>query len=98
MVAFEDRLLILGQNGRLLLVAADPAEYRLMGSAQVCGPNWRSPAYVDESEGSRENTTAAENRPNLWFSPRMTHLKWKNAQAQFARFSEPTLGGSDAHF
>jgi len=47
MVAFEDRLLILGQNGRLLLVAADPAEYRLMGSAQVCGPNWCSPAYVD---------------------------------------------------
>lgn len=47
LVAFQDRLLILGQNGRLLLVAADPAEYRLMGSVQVCGPNWCSPAYAD---------------------------------------------------
>ena len=47
MVAFPDRLLILGQNGRLLLVAADPAEYRLLGSVQVCGPNWCNPAYAD---------------------------------------------------
>jgi outer membrane protein assembly factor BamB len=47
MVAFKDRLLILGQNGRLLLVAADPVACRLLGSAQVCGPNWCNPAYVD---------------------------------------------------
>jgi outer membrane protein assembly factor BamB len=47
MVAFKDRLLILGYNGRLILVAADPAEFRLLGSAQVCGANWCNPAYVD---------------------------------------------------
>ena len=47
MVAFKDRLLILGENGRLILVAADPAEYRLKGSVQVCGSNWCSPAYVN---------------------------------------------------
>jgi outer membrane protein assembly factor BamB len=47
MLAFKDRLLILGYNGRLILVAADPAEFRLVGSAQVCGDNWCNPAYVD---------------------------------------------------
>lgn len=46
-VAFADRLLILGYNGRLLLVAADPAAWRLLGSAQVCGATWCNPAYAD---------------------------------------------------
>ena len=39
-------LLILADNGTLLLVAADPVAFRQISRAPVCGPTWCSPAYA----------------------------------------------------
>ncbi len=42
----EDRLLVLAGNGRLLLAAADPADFRLLGGPiEVCNANWCLPAW-----------------------------------------------------
>lgn len=40
-------LLLLTETGTLVLVAADPTEYRELGRAQVCGANWCNPAFAD---------------------------------------------------
>ena len=40
-------LLVLAEGGQLLLVAADPAECRLLGRTDLCGQNWCTPAYAD---------------------------------------------------
>ena len=42
-----DNVLVLTDGGELLLVAADPKEFRELGRTQVCGQNWCSPAYAD---------------------------------------------------
>jgi len=40
-------LLVLGDNGQLHLIAAEPKGFRELASAQVCGRNWCNPAYAD---------------------------------------------------
>lgn len=42
-----ERLLVLNEAGTLSLIAADPAQYRLLGQLQVCGKTWTHPAYSD---------------------------------------------------
>ena len=42
-----DNILVLTENGQLLLVAADPKECRVISKVQVCGQNWCNPAYAD---------------------------------------------------
>jgi outer membrane protein assembly factor BamB len=46
-LALGKNLLLLTETGTLVLVAADPAEYKELGRAQVCGANWCNPAYAD---------------------------------------------------
>lgn len=44
----DDRLVVLGETGKLVLVAADPAEYRELGSFQALeGKTWNNPILVD---------------------------------------------------
>jgi hypothetical protein len=38
---------VLTDGGQLLLVAADPSQYKEVARAQVCGQNWCNPAYAD---------------------------------------------------
>jgi outer membrane protein assembly factor BamB len=40
-------LLVLAEDGQLILVAADSAAYRELGRLQVCGNTWSFPAYAD---------------------------------------------------
>jgi outer membrane protein assembly factor BamB len=46
-LAAGDRLLVLTDEGELLLVQADPERYRELGRLQVCGRTWSSPAYAN---------------------------------------------------
>jgi len=46
-VVMKDRILILAYNGQLLLIAADPKEFRLIGCVNICGDTWCNPAYSD---------------------------------------------------
>ena len=41
------RVLMLGQAGELALLAADAGQFRLIGTAKVCGPTWCTPALAD---------------------------------------------------
>lgn len=45
-VVMGDNLLVLTDSGQLLLIAADPKEYREISRTQVCGATWCSPAYA----------------------------------------------------
>jgi len=40
-------LLVLTEDGTLLLLAANPDKYTELGRAQVCGNTWSFPAYAD---------------------------------------------------
>ena len=60
--------LVLGKNilvctdgGQLALIAADPAECRELGRAQVCGLNWCNPAYADGRLYVRDGIKATGN-------------------------------------
>ncbi len=46
-LVMDERILVLGDNGWLVLFKADPAAFRGLGSLAVCGPNWCHPAYAD---------------------------------------------------
>ncbi len=46
-VVLGENLLLLTETGELVLVAADPKEFKELGRAQVCGNNWCNPAYAD---------------------------------------------------
>jgi outer membrane protein assembly factor BamB len=47
LLVMKDNLLVLGDSGKLYLIAADPRACRVLASAKVCGKNWCNPAYVD---------------------------------------------------
>ena len=40
-------LLLLTDSGQLVLFGTNPAEFKELGRAQVCGANWCNPAYAD---------------------------------------------------
>jgi outer membrane protein assembly factor BamB len=40
-------LLVLSEDGTLLLLRADPAKYTELGRVQICGSTWSFPAYAD---------------------------------------------------
>lgn len=42
-----NRILILGDNGWLVLFEADPSAFRPVARLELCGPNWCHPAYAD---------------------------------------------------
>jgi len=46
-IVMDKNILILTNPGELLMIAADPKEFRLIGRAQVCAQNWCNPAYAD---------------------------------------------------
>jgi outer membrane protein assembly factor BamB len=47
LIVFENSILVSTDDGKLLLMAADPAGFKELGQAQVCGKNWCSPAYAN---------------------------------------------------
>jgi outer membrane protein assembly factor BamB len=46
-IAMGEKLLVLTDRGELVLIPADPKEYREIARAAVCGQNWCNPAYAD---------------------------------------------------
>lgn len=47
MIVMGENILILADDGQLVLMAADPKAYDEISRAQGCGKNWCSPAYAD---------------------------------------------------
>jgi len=47
-IAIGNRILILTDSGELVLLAADPANYRELGRVQVAAANWTNPALSDD--------------------------------------------------
>lgn len=57
-IALDDqRLLVLTDLGEMILVAADPKEYRELGRLQVCGKTWSIPAVAGDHVVVREGLT-----------------------------------------
>lgn len=54
-------ILVCTDGGQLALIAADPAEFRELGRAQVCGLNWCNPAYADGRLYVRDGIKATGN-------------------------------------
>lgn len=46
-IVMLNRILMLTDGGELILLAADPTEYRELGRVQVCGRNWCNSAYSE---------------------------------------------------
>jgi outer membrane protein assembly factor BamB len=46
-ISVGKNLLVLTDSGELVLVAANPKEYKELGRQQVCGKNWNFPACAD---------------------------------------------------
>ncbi|HUL50955.1 MAG TPA: PQQ-binding-like beta-propeller repeat protein [Candidatus Nitrosotalea sp.] len=46
-IIFGKNLLVLTEDGTLLLLAANPEKYTELGRVQVCGNTWSFPAYTD---------------------------------------------------
>ena len=46
-IALDDRLLVLTEDGQLLLLAANPEKYTELSRLQVCGNTWSYPAFAD---------------------------------------------------
>ena len=49
MIVMKNNILALNDSGQLSLIAADSKEFRIQGTAQVCGQNWCNPAYSNGS-------------------------------------------------
>lgn len=58
-IALANRLLVLAEDGQLVLVEASPAAYRELGRAQVCGNTWAFPAYADGRLFVRDNRSVS---------------------------------------
>ena len=58
-IALGKNLLVQTDKGELVLIAADPAQYKELGRVQVCGKTWSSPAYVDGKLYVREGLDRA---------------------------------------
>lgn len=46
-LGMRDKVFVLKDDGEAILLAADPAAYRELGRAQLCGLNWCIPAFAD---------------------------------------------------
>lgn len=46
-IAMGDRILVLSEDGSLLLMDADPKRLNIIGTVNACGRNWCNPAYAD---------------------------------------------------
>jgi outer membrane protein assembly factor BamB len=46
-IAMGETLLVLTDDGQLVLIAADPKDYKELSRARVCGKNWCNPAYAN---------------------------------------------------
>jgi outer membrane protein assembly factor BamB len=46
-IVMGDNILALTDGGQIVLFAANPKEFKEIGSAQVCGKTWCNPAYAD---------------------------------------------------
>ena len=46
-IALGEKLLVLTDDGELLLISANPEKYVELGRVQVCGKNWNFPAYAN---------------------------------------------------
>jgi outer membrane protein assembly factor BamB len=46
-IATGKNLLVLTEDGNLLLLAANPEKYTELGRVQVCGNTWSHPAYAN---------------------------------------------------
>jgi outer membrane protein assembly factor BamB len=57
LLAWPDRILMLTDGGELVLLAADPKEYRELGRVQICGRNWCNPAYAEGRLYARDART-----------------------------------------
>lgn len=47
LLVIDAHILVLTDSGELVIIAADPKEYREAARFQVCGTNWCSPAWTD---------------------------------------------------
>jgi outer membrane protein assembly factor BamB len=47
MIVAGENLMILTDDGQLVLAVAEPKEYREVSRARVCGQNWCNPAYAE---------------------------------------------------
>ncbi|MCD6304239.1 MAG: hypothetical protein J7M21_04680, partial [Planctomycetes bacterium] len=47
LLVMGENLLVLAENGQLLLIPADPKGFRVVAKTRVCGRNWCNPAYAD---------------------------------------------------
>jgi len=56
-IVLGKNLLVLSEDGTLLLLAADPAKYTELDRAQVCGNTWSFPAYVEGQLFVRDGRT-----------------------------------------
>jgi len=45
-IVMKDNILVLAENGELLLIAAEAKALRIISRVKVCGKTWCSPAYV----------------------------------------------------
>ncbi len=54
-VVLKNRLLVLTDDGQLVLLDAEPAEYNERGRAQICGKNWNHPAFAAGKLYVRDN-------------------------------------------
>jgi outer membrane protein assembly factor BamB len=54
-IVFDNRLLVLTDDGQLVLVDADSSGYTERGRLQVCGKNWNHPAFADGKLYVRDN-------------------------------------------
>jgi outer membrane protein assembly factor BamB len=52
------KLMVVTDRGELILAAADPEKFKLLGRVQVCGKTWQHPAWVDGKLYVREGLTA----------------------------------------
>jgi outer membrane protein assembly factor BamB len=46
-IVMDKNILMLSDSGELILFAADPTRFELVGRTQACGVTWCSPAYAD---------------------------------------------------
>jgi outer membrane protein assembly factor BamB len=46
-LVMKDRILVLAEDGTLLMMAADAKAFRIIAKVKVCDKNWCNPAYAD---------------------------------------------------